>query len=124
MPEDLKEHNLLLATYVDYEVKVQQVFKDNGSVKSGKVLILRMEDLGVEADNPQAEVVIAEPQPDRSKKQQSRPAPDNHRRLFILKQNPDKKTYGPYFSSQGLLIIDGNTVTRSNGHCKFYFRLG
>jgi hypothetical protein len=115
VPEEYKGDRPLLAKYVDYEVKVQQVLKDDGLVKSGRILILRMPDLGVEGDNPTLEVIISEPQPDRSKKQKSRPAPDNRRRLFILKQNPDKKTYGAHYFSQGLLIIDGNTVTLSNG---------
>ncbi|MGF1601267.1 MAG: hypothetical protein ACFCU8_04480 [Thermosynechococcaceae cyanobacterium] len=44
-----------------------------------------------------------------------RPKPDNRRRIFFLSRNPDQKTYGPYFFSQGLLIIDGKAVLTSDG---------
>jgi hypothetical protein len=116
-PQTSKDEPPLLAVnFVDYEVKIQQVLKDDGSLNTGKKLVLRIPDTGPEADNPEQEVVISEPNPNRSKPKSSRrPDADLQRRIFILKQNPDKKTYGPYFFSQGLLMIDGSKVTKSNG---------
>jgi hypothetical protein len=110
------ESPLAMAKFVDYEVKVQQVLKDDGSLNAGKILILRLPDLGFEGDAPDQNLVISEPEPNRSKpKSKNRPDADMRRRVFILKQNPDKKTYGSYYFSQGLLIVDGSTVTESNG---------
>jgi hypothetical protein len=78
-------------------------------------VILRLPDLGSEGDNPEQEIVIAEPNPNRSANVGRRPNPDVRKRIFILQRNPDEKTYGSYFFSQGLLIVDGPTVTQSNG---------
>jgi hypothetical protein len=110
------EPPLLAAKFVDYEVKIQQVLKDDGSLNTGKKLVLRIPDIGSDADDPEQEIVVSDPNPNRPKlKSSRRPVADFQRRIFILKQNPDKQTYGPYFFSQGLLMIDGLKVTKSNG---------
>jgi hypothetical protein len=86
--------------FVDYEIKVEQVLKNDGTFKSGEMLILRMPGGLPEQSNSDAEYPGSTP---------------GDRRFLFLTQNPDKKTYGLYYGSKSRLIVDDPVVTYSNG---------
>ncbi|MGF1602275.1 MAG: hypothetical protein ACFCU8_09700 [Thermosynechococcaceae cyanobacterium] len=71
IPEDLKNENVVTVHYVDYEIQVQQTLKDSGGNAVDKI-VLRLPDLGPEADHPGANIVIAQPQLDRTKRAKDR----------------------------------------------------
>lgn len=88
--------------FTDFEVKIEKVLKDNGSVASGKSVILRM--LG-DASLQTKKATLESEYPLSF---------TGDRHLFILSHNPDE-TYGFYYGPWSRLIIDGKTLRVSNG---------
>lgn len=99
-PQSLALPAQIETPFVDYEIKVEQVLKSDGTIESGNPLIMRMPGDLTEQSNLDAEY--------------PRSVPGDHRLLFLT-QNKDKKTYGLYYGSKSRLIVDGPTVTSSNG---------
>lgn len=85
----------------DFEIKVERVLLDDGIVQSGKPLILRM--IGYPT---------AAPADAQSQFPMSRPGDRN---LFVLSRTPDNQAYGLYYGPWSRLIINGPTVTYSDG---------
>jgi hypothetical protein len=88
----------------DFELKVEQVVKDDGAIASGKPIILRM---GGDA-TPEMKQITANGEYPFSF--------TGDRHLFLLTRNPDGQTYGFYYGPWSRLLIDGNNNLRvSNG---------
>lgn len=87
--------------YVDYEVKVESVMKDDGTLVNNKRLILRMN-----ADRGSKPIDAEEYFPASA-------TGDHH--LFFLTMNPDKQTYGFHYGPWSRLMIDGQTISYSDG---------
>jgi hypothetical protein len=87
----------------DFQVDVERVFKDNGTLRAGNPLILRM--LGHPTNQAARDA-------DRSSYYPMSYTGDRH--LFFLSKNPDT-TYGFYYGPWSRLVIDGQLVTASDG---------
>ena len=85
--------------YTDYEVRIESALKDDGRVESGGVLVLRM----FGHLSQQNDIVTLAPV--------RLPQPGSHY-LLALGRNPDN-TYGS--GSEGLIYVDGETVTYVDG---------
>lgn len=86
--------------FFDYSILVEQTFKDDGILSSGRMLILRMPGDRTGKVNPNEEYPMSA-------------TGDHH--LFFLSRNPDKRTYGLYYGPRSRLIIDSPIVTFSDG---------
>ena len=87
--------------FYDLEIKVERIIKDDGVIRSGKPLLLRMSGVRTAAQiNPQDDFPMSSP---------------GDRHLFFLSRNPDNETYGLYFGAWSRLNIDGPIVTASDG---------
>lgn len=85
--------------FTDYQILMEQVLKDDGTIAAGKQLIVRMpgdHSLGIDRVGT---FLISAP---------------GDRHLFILSRNPDKITYGFYYGPWSRLTIDGQVVTPSD----------
>jgi hypothetical protein len=91
-----------LVPFADYEVTVEQVIKDNGTVQSGKPFVLRMP--GMREANDKVALDAEYPMS----------APGDHH-LFFLTQNPDKTSYGLLYGPYSRLDVDASIVTFSDG---------
>jgi hypothetical protein len=87
-------------TFVDYEINVEQVIKDDGMLQAGKPLILRM------PGKPSAEIAQNPEYP------MSQPG-DHH--LMGLTRTPDHQAYGFYYGPWGRLDIGGPVITYTDG---------
>lgn len=86
--------------YVDFEIQVEQVLLDDGTIASGKPVILRSSGIRQGAIDPDAMYPM--------------PA-SGDRHLFFLTSTPDHTAYGHYYFSYSRLMINGPTVTLSDG---------
>jgi putative hemolysin len=87
----------------DFEVKVEQVIKDDGAIAGGKPIILRM---GGDATPEMKQVTAKTDYPFSF---------TGDRYLFLLSRNPDGVTYGFYYGPWSRLLVDGNTLRVSDG---------
>ena len=85
--------------FVDYEIVVEKVILDDGTLIAGNSLIGRS--LGIQKHK------------DERNAGNGLPALGDHR-LFFLKQNPDGVTYAPYYGMYGRVVIDEPIVTFSD----------
>lgn len=88
------------SAFVDYEVRVERVLKDDGTLKRQAPLILRMPGNRTTPIDPDDEYPMSAPG-------------DQH--LLFLSQNPDRTTYGLYFGAWSRISIDRTVATASNG---------
>lgn len=92
------------APITDFELKVEQVVKDDGAIASGKPIILRM---GGDATPEMKRLTASGEYPFSF---------TGDRHLFLLTRNPDGQTYGFYYGPWSRLVIDENNNLRiSNG---------
>jgi hypothetical protein len=85
----------------DFEVLVEQTIKDDGTLAAQKPLILRT----------------------RFARESTKLDPEDYypgvfsgdRYLMFLSHDPDRKTYGFYYAAGSRLLIDGPTITQSDG---------
>lgn len=88
--------------FVDIQVRVEQALKDDGTIRLGNPLTLRMPDSRTQ-NNQVAESDPALPM-----------AQEGDRYLLFLTQNPDHQTYGLLYAGYSRLLIDGRVVTASD----------
>lgn len=90
--------------YTDFELKVERVIKDDGSIADGKPIILRM---------------AGEATPETKRLTATTDYPFSYtgdRYLFLLAHEPDEIAYGFYYGPWSRLIIDSNNLLYvSNG---------
>ncbi|MCL6511328.1 MAG: hypothetical protein K6U78_11620 [Anaerolineae bacterium] len=87
----------------DFEVKVERVIKDDGTIASGKPIILRM------SGN-------ATPEMKATTRNSDYPfSYTGDRHLFLLTRNPDGTTYSFYYGPWSRLLIDSDILRVSNG---------
>ncbi|MCL6511326.1 MAG: hypothetical protein K6U78_11610 [Anaerolineae bacterium] len=89
--------------FTDFEVKVERVLRDDGSIANAKPIILRM---------------AGDATPEMKAITQNTNYPFTYtgdRYLFLLTLNPDKTTYGFYYGPWSRLLIDGGTLRVSDG---------
>lgn len=87
--------------FFDFEIKVEDVILDDGTIKAGKPVILR-----TYFKRPTAEIDPTLEYPGVY--------PGDHY-LFLLTRNPDKQTHTLYYASASRLLIDGPEVMMSDG---------
>lgn len=87
----------------DFQINIEKVLQDDGTIRAGKPLILRM--LGHPINR-------AERDADRSSYFPMSYTGDRH--IFFLSKNPDG-TYGLYYGPWSRLVIDGQVVAISDG---------
>lgn len=84
--------------FVDYEIKVSQVIRDDGTIKAKQPVHVRastIHDNSIDSkDSDYASL--------------------GDKRLFFLSKNPDGLTFGPYYGAYGRLVIDKSIVTFSD----------
>lgn len=88
--------------FTDFEVKVERVLRDDGSIASGKPIVLRM---------------AGDATPEMKAITQNTHYPFSYtgdRHLFLLTLNPDKTTYGFYYGPWSRLLVDGSTLRVSD----------
>ena len=91
------------APITDFEVKVERVIRGDGTIGSGKPVILRMS---------------GDATPEMKEITRNSDYPFSYtgdRYLFLLTRNPDRATYGFYHGPWSRLLIDGDTLRISNG---------
>ncbi len=87
----------------DFQINVEKVLKDDGTIRAGNPLVLRM--LGHPINKPARDA-------DRTSYYPMSYTGDRH--LFFLSKNPDA-TYGFYYGPWSRLVIDGQVVAVSDG---------
>lgn len=88
--------------FTDFEVKVERVLRDDGSIASGKPIVLRM------AGDATLEMKVIT----RNTNYPFTYTGDRH--LFLLTRNPDKTTYGFYYGPWSRLLVDGDALRISD----------
>ena len=99
--------NQTLVPHTYFELELEQVIRDDGTIASGETVLLRME--GGAQEGP------AEISPGRFMEfERNYPMPrTGQRRLFVLTRNPNDSFASG--GASGLLEIDGDTVTFATG---------
>jgi hypothetical protein len=85
----------------DFEVLVEQTIKDDGTLAAGKPLILRTRFARETAKFDPHDLYPGE-------------YPGEHHLMFLTAE-PDGSSYGYYYAAGSRLLIDGPTVTQSDG---------
>jgi hypothetical protein len=86
--------------YTDFEILIEKGIRDDGRIRSGKPLVLRMLGRPTDGADPDSPYPMSK---------------TGDRHLFFLTRNPDKESYGLVYGPYSRLNITGPVVTASDG---------